>query len=347
MSREEEFEGLEGLGGQAVEALRPFAPEQLVTCEECLRANAPTRMNCLYCGASLPPTVQSAALRRPGLKRPEEWERGFSVALLHGPGRRPTPEAVEEAAALLRLDAERLVEIVRSEQALPLARVSSREEAALIVERLGALGFNAEVFADEALSATPARVRAFRFEPDALICFSSPGGEPRRVPWSEVALLVTGRIVSRRVVIAERRRGLGGRSEMVDAREIVADESVLDIYTTQEGEASGLRVLAGGFDYSCLGRRKGLLASENFGALVEALRAYAPAAVYDGEYARLRPLLSDAWPPAERTESHGLRREGTGRVNTEAMTTVSNEVQFTRYARLRHLLALRGRARSL
>ncbi|HEX8117278.1 MAG TPA: hypothetical protein VF521_08400, partial [Pyrinomonadaceae bacterium] len=67
-------------------------------------------------------------------------------------------------------------------------------------------------------------------------------------------------------------------------------------------------------------------------------------AAYDEEYARLRPQLSDVWPSAERTESLGLRRERPGRFNQEAATTVSNETQFTRYARLRHLLLLRARA---
>jgi hypothetical protein len=105
--------------------------------------------------------------------------------------------------------------------------------------------------------------------------------------------------------------------------------------------------MSGGFDYSCLGEGKGLLAAENFEALVAALRARAPSAVYDEEYARLRPLLADVWPSAERTESLGLRRDRPGRVNTEAVTTVSNEGQFTRYSRLRQLLVLRARAESL
>ena len=134
---------------------------------------------------------------------------------------------------------------------------------------------------------------------------------------------------------------------MVEAREFAADEAVLDIYLSFEGEGAGFRVMSGGFDYSCLGDAKGLLAAENFGALVGALRRRAPAAVYDDGYARLRPLLTDVWPPAERNESLGLKRGHAGRLNSEAATTVSNEAQFTRYARLRHLLVLRGRAESL
>ena len=351
MPGEEEFKGLEGLDGligdRQAEAVRPFAPGQMVACEECLRANAPTRMACLYCGAPLPVTEQSAALRRPTLKKLEEWEQGFNVVTLPRGAGAATPEAFEEAAALLRLDAGRLGEIVGAGRALPLARASSPEEAELIAGRLKALGLDAEVFSDELLGAPPARVRAFDFEDDALVCRTAHDAARPRVRWAEVVLLVTGRIVSRRVEVAERQRGFGGRSEMVDARELASDEAVLDVYAAPGEGPAAFRVLSGGFDYSCLGEGKGLLAAENFGSLVGALRRRAPAAVYDDEYARFRPLLSDAWPAAERTESLGVRRERVGRFNTEAVTTVSNEGQFTRYARLRHLLTLRGRAEGL
>jgi hypothetical protein len=233
---------------------------------------------------------------------------------------------------------------------MPLARAASADEAWLIVERLRDLGLNTEVFPDEVLARRPSRVRAVEFEEDALVCRTGPEAEPRRVAWSEVVLLVTGRVVSRRVEVSERKRGLGGRTETAETREFASDEAVLDLYTSSVDEheaqgsgGAGFRVLAGGFDYSCLGEGKGLIAAENFNALVAALRERAPSAAHDEEYARLRPLLSDVWPSAERTESLGLRRERAGRINTEAVTTVSNETQFTRYARLRHLLVLRAR----
>ncbi|HEX8352649.1 MAG TPA: hypothetical protein VF611_07115 [Pyrinomonadaceae bacterium] len=357
MAREEEFAGLEELGrldGREPDAARPFAPEQMVACDECLRANAPTRMLCLYCGARLPATGQSVALRRPALKKLEEWEHGFNVVTLRRGAGALTSDAAEEAASLLRLDAGGLKDILVEGRAMPLARASSADEAWLIVERLRGLGLNTEVFPDDVLARRPLRVRAFEFGGDALVCRAAPEAEPRRVPLSEVVLIVKGRVVSRRVEVAERKRGLAGRSEMVEARELATDEAVLDVYTAcgdrhaaAAATDAGFRVLSGGFDYSCLGEAKGLLAAENFNALVGALRALAPSAAYDEDYGRLRPLLSDVWPSAERTESLGLRREGAGRINTEAVTTVSNEGQFTRYARLRHLLVLRARAESL
>ena len=322
--------------------VRAFAPAQLVACPVCLRANAPTRMNCLYCGAPLPQTAESAELRRPTLKKLEEWEQGFNVVLLPR-GTELPPEANASAASLLRLDAARLTEIVGSGRALPLARASTVAEGELIVRRLGALGLAAELFADEELAKPPARARALTLDEDALVCWPGLDAEPRRVAWPEVLLLVKGRVVTKRVEVEERRDKLGGHGEVVETREIATDEAVLDIYAASQSEEDCFRVMADGFDYSCLGADKGLLARENFVKLVEALRARATAAAFDDEYASTRALLSAAWPPAERTESAGLRRERPGRFNTEAATVVTNEPQFTRYSRLRRRLALRGR----
>ena len=352
MSREDDAEGLGGFDALGESGARPFAPEQMVACEECLRANAPTRSACLYCGAALPRTKQSAFNWYPKPKKLEEWEHGFNVVTLPRAAGALTSDAAEEAASLLRLDVGGLKECVLAGRAMPVARAASADEAWLIVERLRELGLSTEVFPDEVLARKPVRVRAFEFEDEAVVCRTGPEAEPRRVAWSEVVLLVTGRVVSRRVEVSERKRGLSGRSETVEMRELASDEAMLDLYTSsvEEHEAhgaggEGFRVMSGGFDYSCLGEGKGLVAAGNFDALVAALRERAPTAVHDEDYARLRPLLSGVWPSVERTESLGLRRERAGRFNTEAVTTVSNETQFTRYARLRHLLVLRARAR--
>ncbi|MDT7779173.1 MAG: hypothetical protein QOC99_1685, partial [Acidobacteriota bacterium] len=348
LPREDEFPAFDELGGLRglSDVTRPFAPEQMVACEECLRANAPTRMSCLYCGTALPATEQSAALRRPVLKKLEEWEQGFNVVLLPRGKSGLQPEANEEAASLLRLDAGRLNEMAETGRAMPLARAATSEEAELVLKRLGQLGIAAEVFTDEMLARQPLRVRSLDFQEDALVCRTSLEAEPHRLLLSEVALLVTGRIVTRRVEVEERKTMMGSRNKTIESREITVDEAVLDIYFATEGEAEGFRIMSGGFDYSCLGEGKALLTAENFKALVGELRRRAPSAVFDDEYARLRPLLSEVWPSAERTESLGLKRERPGRFNTEAATTFNNERQFTCYARLRSRLVLRARAES-
>ncbi|MCA1558250.1 MAG: hypothetical protein LC731_06900, partial [Acidobacteria bacterium] len=104
---------------------------------------------------------------------------------------------------------------------------------------------------------------------------------------------------------------------------------------------TGWRVASDSFDFSCLAERKGLIAAQNFATLIEVLRERSPNMHVDDSYNRLRHALAPVWPPEERTESKGLRRERPGRLNVEAVMTSDNEMQFTRYSRLRHLQKLR------
>ncbi|HEV3470576.1 MAG TPA: hypothetical protein VG148_14735 [Pyrinomonadaceae bacterium] len=341
MAREEESSEVGELSGAEAGA-RPFAPGEMVACERCARANPPTRMGCLYCGAPLPVTERSARLRRPALRPPEEWETGFNVILLPRAAGAGAAGALGEAASLLRLETELLRECLTARRPLPLARAASREEAELVAERLAAFGLAVEVVTDEdlTLGTRPFRVRALELTPDVLVGLGPPGEEPRRWGWPEVGLLVTGRVIRKRVEVEERREKSRRDGEVVDARELSEDEAVLDIYPTGD-DAAGWRVRGDNFDYSCLGAGKSLLARENFVSLVGLLRERAPRAVYDDEYASSRRLLAAAWPPAARDDTLGFRREGAGRYSTGAVTTVSNEAQFTRYSRLRYYFARR------
>jgi hypothetical protein len=350
-----------------VRETRGFTREQMVACESCARANPPTRMNCLYCGATLPFNEATAALRRPALRPLEEWEQGFNVVLLpratgatraeqtpaaltaardeQRDSRDERPDApveqtdsLAEAAALLRLETDALREMLGARVALPLARAAKLEEAMFIEERLRALGFGVEIVPDEVLAvetSPPARVRRLEFEEEGLKGWSGVGGEARAVGWDEVALLVRGHLFAKRVEVEEGRGRLGMEKSLVEAREMFEDESVLDVFTNSAGGGAHWRIAADNFDYTSLGARKTLLARENFLTLVETLRTRAVAAPYDDEYRRLRHLLAAAWPLSERTASGGLRRERPGKFNVEAVTHISNETQFTRYARLR------------
>lgn len=320
---------------------RGFAPDQMVACAECVRANPPTRMNCLYCGATLPTDDAHAALRRPSLRRMEEWEGGINIILMPGGDESASPEAFNEAADLLRLEVERVREMWLKRRPLPLARVSSSDEAALIKERLDALGLRGEFVPDDLLAAgfsPPKRVRQMDLEVDALTFRAGAGGEELVVGWEDVTAFVRGRIFNKRVEVEGRGSFPGVEKEIAEARELKSDEAVLDVYTKDSD--SSWRISADNFDYSCLGARKALLAKDNFVTLTDTLRARAGAAFFDDDYRELRHLLFPAWPLSERTESRGLRRERPGRFNTEAVTHVSNEAQFTRYSRLCHYFQL-------
>jgi hypothetical protein len=320
---------------------RGFTPEQMVRCEACLRANPPTRTSCLYCAAQLRATEASAALQRPTLRKLERWEQGFNTIFLPDRAAQLTEESLAAMAELLRLKQEDLKRIIETGKPLPLARAATRDEASLIESKLAEMGVGVVVVSDSDLiidDSIQKRARAFELTESALVARPAAGsGEAWSVAWAEIALLVAGRLFVRQLEVEER-KGRRAETEIVDAREMSADEAVLDIYTSRPD--GGWRISAGNFDFSCLGARKGLVTAQNFSTLVTVLRERASQSFYDDSYHSVRHALGVVWPPEQQTEARGWRRERPGRVNTEAVTRSDNEMQFTRYSRLRHYLSL-------
>jgi hypothetical protein len=328
------------LGG--MEELRPeprgFSPEQMVRCEECLRANPPTRAVCLYCAVPLPLTEASAHLRQPLQRKLEDWQPGVNLILLPDGSSGIREESTKEMAELLRLQTDELLRILEAGAPLPVARTATLDDAALIESRLRALGASVLVVSDQELAledAAPQRLRALELNEDALVALPVGSSEGLSIAWTEIILLVAGRLFERRVEVEER-RGRGAENEIVEARELSADEAVLDIYA--RGLDGNVRIVSNNFDFSCLGAEKKLIAAENFLRLSDLLRERAQLAIYDDFYARLRHALGPVWPLEEHTGSGGLRRSRPGRVNTETVTRTGNEKQFTRYSRLKGYL---------
>lgn len=328
----------------ALPSVRAFAHAQMVACEACLRANPPTRMNCLYCAAALPADASGEDLRRPTLRPLEVWEQGFNVALVSR-AKVEDVSGLTEAAALLRLDAVELREMTHARMPLPLARAATLDEATLVYRRLLGFGWPVEIIPDGELrveTEAQKRIRKLEIGADALAGWPSVEAEGASIEWKHLTLLVAGRISRKRIEVEERRGGgtrRGAEGEVVEAREFYEDESTLDLYFA--GSVAGWRIMAENFDYSCLGAAKSLTALENFKRLVETLRARAPRARYDDSYGRVRHYLKYAWPLAEQTEAGNLRRVRPGRYNAEAVTSVTNETQFTRYGRLLQHFCLR------
>lgn len=317
-----------------------FAPEQMLPCEVCLRANPPTRATCFYCAAQLKGTEASISLQRPTLRKLETFEQGFNVIFLPGDAKKLTEEILLEAAKLLRLTQDELRAIFEMNAALPLARAAHSEEAALIKRKLSEMGLSVFIVSDEDLMADASwqkRARACELTESELIAYGGGGGETWRVAWETVALLVAGRLFRRQIEVEER-KGRKAESELLDAREMMTDEAVLDIQTTQKEMT--VRIASSSFDFSCLGARKSLLTVENFSRLIEVIRERASRATYDDSYNRVRRALAFAWPLEQRTEARGWNRSHPGRVSTEATLTSDNEMQFTRYSRLCRYLKL-------
>ena len=256
--------------------------------------------------------------------------------LPHDPG--PSASVVTDAAGLLKLTEENLQQLLSHKIALPVARTASPEEAELVFSRLQDLGIRTVTLSDDELGLTGAdggvkRVRSMTLDDDSLTIYQSGAGEETTVQWSDVVLIVPGRLFETRLEIKERMTRKS-ENDIVDTSEFFRDESVIDFYTADHPQT--WRVCASGFDFSCLGTDKALIANENLGKLQRLLSTKSVNAKVDDSYSRLRGLLELAWITQPETQSSGWRRERPGKLSVGVATTKSNESQFTRYSRLRH-----------
>lgn len=315
----------------------------MVRCEQCLRANPPTRIECLYCGHGLPVSDAATTLVRPSLRPLEKWEQGYNCVLMKSPAdglaNGAMDQAGDQAASLLRLEVDDLLKIVGAQSPLPLARTATQAEAAIIEQRLAVIGLETMIVSDEALAleVSPRRLRTLDLNETGLVAYQIAGVEGTDVEWSAITLVVTGRLFARQIEFKERKRR-GPEKEIVDATETMSDEAVLDIYTKDND--GGWRVTANNFDFSFLGEHKSLLAGQNFSILIEVLRDRAPHAEHDDSYNRLRRILELVWPSEQQTEARGWHRDLRGKYGTSEATVTNNEPQFTRYSRLCHFLKM-------
>jgi hypothetical protein len=312
-----------------------FSAEQMIRCEECLRANPPTRVSCLYCVAPLPLTETSARLIKPVLRQPEKHQLGYNNILLPH-DQAVADEVVADAAALLKLSADNLRACLSERVHLPVTYTASRVEAELVTDRLRELGLDCVTVSDDELGDSVRRVRSMAFDDVSLTINQAGAAEQIRVAWSDIVLIVTGRLFETRVEITERMTRKP-ENEIVDTSEFFRDEFVIDFYTATH--SSTWRIGGSGFDFSCLGRDKALVVNENMGKLLGLMTERSRNAKVDDSYARVRNLLELAWTTQPETQSSGWRRERPGKLSVGVSTTRSNEIQFTRYSRLRYHLS--------
>lgn len=314
-----------------------FPADQMIRCEECLRANPPTRVNCLYCVAPLPLTEFAARLRQPVLRQPEKHQLGYNNILTTQDGE-VSESVIAEAAKLLKLTEENLQQLLSQNTPLPVARTSSPEEAELVFIRLRDAGLRSVTLSDDELGvANVKRVRAMTLADTDLKIHQAGVNEETRVAWTDIVLVLPGRLFETRLEIKER-MSRKPENDILDTSEFFRDESVIDFYTA--GHSHTWRVSANGFDFSCLENEKTLIANANIGKVQRLLVARAMNAQLDDSYPRVRNLLELAWTTQSETQSSGWRREGPGKLSVGVATTKSNEGQFTRYSRLRHYFNL-------
>ena len=309
----------------------------MVRCDECLRANPPTRVNCLYCTAALPINETTVNLQKPALRPLESWEQGYNNILWPPPANLSEP-GLTEAADLLRLISTDLARILEFRMPLPVARAATLDEASLVQRRLGPLGIDTRIVADAELGAEETgatKVRAIEIDDIGIRAFQTPETPAFHIHWSDFDLLVAGRLISRRVEVKEQ-KGARADNSIVGSSEFFTDEPVFELHSINP--STSLRFSANSFDFSCLGKTKGLLAAENLAALIKRFCENAPHTELDDSFDRVRKVLEVVWPAQQQNESSGWRRERPGKYIVGSATETNNEKQFMRYSRLRHYL---------
>lgn len=308
-----------------------FGVDEMVPCSKCGRTNPPNRLQCFYCAAELGISVVRANEVKPVFRKLEAWEKGYNV-LFHPSGADPSKEEIAEIAKTVSLEAEVLEEIIKAGRTMPIARVEGEAEAAIVTETMEKYGLEASVIGDGSLAADilPKRLRGLQFAGDRIILTIFNTGETVQVETGDLALIVVGARLERKTETIEKRKK--GKNETLDETETSSDEVLIDIYTGND--PSGWRIPTRGFDFSCLGPEKGLLAVQNMRKLIERLREFAPGAIATDDYLADKDSLGHIWEVEQRRDSQGLRRSGFGKTDFGKVASSNNLGQFTKYSRL-------------
>ncbi|MDX6499858.1 MAG: hypothetical protein QOG23_3118 [Blastocatellia bacterium] len=325
-----------------------FAPAEMITCDECLRANPPTRTNCLYCGAVLPatglPASKGATNPQPptqpvaGNVQTASVKSGFYVVLAPVESQVLCESSLTEAATVLDLKTAEAQIALNSGRPVPLARAETIEQATTIADRLLPQGIGVEIFREDTLNLDlpVTRIRALEFTDEGLVA-TPLRGERISIKWDDLILIVSGRWLVKRVVVEERRRRSSAKP--LDSRELFSDEPLMDLYASSND--LGVRVYANSFDFSCLGTEKSITAAENFTNLLNLLGRRALKVEVDNTYRGVQAVLGTVWPLEPQTNKGAWRRSGVGKVDVSTVTTLDNERQFNSYSRLRQYVKLR------
>jgi hypothetical protein len=272
------------------------------------------------------------------MRPPEKGQPGYNTVFV---GPEAPSDGLATAATLLKLTPEQLQRLTSSSTPLPLARTATRDEADLVLERLRELGLETMTIGDVEMGVGDgyvSRIRSLALSNDGLTVLQEGLLEGEHLSWSDVLLLVIGRLHLKRVELEER-KSYKPEAEIISSSQFFADQAVVDIYSSTHAQT--WRISANSFDFSCLGSEKSLITSENMNRLVQLLVARATNAEADDSYSKLRQILEPVWSCEQEVEADGWRRSAPGKYSLSNVTTKSNEGQFTSYSRLRYFLKSR------
>ncbi len=311
-----------------------FASGELVVCPKCSRTNAPDRPKCIYCGS----VISSAPVRDPagGLRRADDVEPGYNVIAF---SRIPvSSQTVREVARVTGTPEEAVAACLNALTPLPIARLANETDASEAASCLNGLGIASKVVADVdlALGRPPHRLRGIVLGADGCSFIDFNSGESYPIKFGDLALAVVGTIIETRTERLEKRKR-AGNTKLLDESETSADYPVMDIYSRTDPR--GWRVLPTGFDFSCLGGEKGMIAAENMRRLADLIRRTSPNIRFADRFDAILDEMSLVWEVERRRDSRGLMRSGMMKFDFGAASSSSNLVQFNRYSRMHwHLL---------
>ncbi len=310
-----------------------FDREELLTCSKCARTNSPDRFECIYCGTVLGLDDVKAKVSIDRIQ-PELWENGFNVVFISTTGDYVN---FAKVGKLVHLDPELVTNFLQVKGPLPLARFKSRNAAEMVGERLAELGVRQVIVADSDLRPAdlPVRLRGLEFGSAKITLIDFNTSRKIETACSDIELIVIGKHLSARTELSEERRKKK-EPKILSETETSSDESLIDIYI--RGDALGFRISSTGFDFSCLGAEKTLLAGENMKQLSAKLRETAIGAKYIDNYNQNIDRLSEIWQMESRKDTYGLQRSGFARKAFESVATSNNLNQFTKFSRLNRIL---------
>ena len=286
-----------------------FAPDQMVRCDECLRANPPTRVNCLYALRFCPTMKLLSICKSPRSGPWKNGNRGITTFFFF-PSQNLTAAELAETADLLRLRTDDLSRILTAEMPLPLARAATMDEAQLVQRRLKLLGIDSSIMPDAEQgtdSLGVIKVRALEIDESGIYAYQSPEAPFIQVTWSDFVLLVVGRVIVKRVEMKER-KVTRAEDSILDSSQFFTDEMVADLYI--RSQAQPFRFAANSFDFSCLDSNKGLLVGENIAKLLQLFRARATDIEYDDSFNSVRRSSNPSGLPNSKTNPAGGAASG-------------------------------------
>ena len=310
-----------------------FRPDEMIACMKCGKANPPNRASCLYCATPIELPEERMHQAKLNLRPLENWEKGFNIVFVP-PVNQPDAASI---SSYLSLDPELLRQMLTATHPFPIARLESQAEASIAVQQLERLGLKSSVVSDEALRVDrfPTRLREIEFLDGTIIVNAFNTGERTEIGCDELVLIVKGSVTESKTETVEKRKKK--ETKLLHETATAFDESLIDIYCGSD--EIGFRIPAKGFDFSCLGDEKGLLAAVNMELLKAALLLFSPQAKLVDEYAAKMNTLSMIWEIDRQKDFQGLKRTGIGRSGFANVARTSNLQQFTKYSRLqRHLL---------